>query len=75
MKTRHLLLTAVGLLAAVGCGNFRDRAVLSAGPWAVDTMELAGQISRRRISRSPFRHTATPWSSPSATRSTRASTS
>ena len=43
MKTRYLLLTALGLLSAVGCGNFRDRAVLSAGPWAVDKMELAGQ--------------------------------
>ncbi len=46
MKTRHLLLTAVGLLAAVGCGNFRDRAVLSAGPWALDKMELAGQVQQ-----------------------------
>ena len=43
MKTRQLLLTAVGLLAVAGCGNFRDRGVLSAGPWTLDRMELAGQ--------------------------------
>jgi uncharacterized protein (TIGR03067 family) len=41
MKT-HLLVTAACVLAASGCGNYRDRAVLSAGPWLLERVELDG---------------------------------
>ncbi len=44
MKPRHLLLPLLCLFSAAGCGNFRDRAVLSNGPWAVEKMELGGQL-------------------------------
>src|ERR1700722_4371319 len=42
MRTRHLSITLVGLLAVVGCGNFRDRSVLSSGTWALEKMEVGG---------------------------------
>jgi uncharacterized protein (TIGR03067 family) len=42
MKKRGLLLAAACLFA-VGCGNFRDRSILSSGHWSVERMELGGQ--------------------------------
>ncbi len=45
MTTRHLLLMTACLLAAGGCGNFRDRAALSAGTWTLERMELGGNIA------------------------------
>ena len=42
MKTRQLLLISTCLFALVGCSNYRDRAVLSAGTWAVERMEIGG---------------------------------
>src|SRR5438046_790776 len=44
MTMRHLLLTSACLLAVAGCGNFRDRSVLSAGTWAVERMEIGGDL-------------------------------
>ena len=43
MKTRHLVAISACLLVAGGCGNFRDRAALSAGTWTMERMELGGE--------------------------------
>jgi len=44
MNTRSLLLLSIGLLAGAGCGNYRDRAALSAGPWVVEEVRQDGKI-------------------------------
>jgi uncharacterized protein (TIGR03067 family) len=43
MTTRHLVLVSACVLAAGGCGNFRDRSLLSAGTWTLERMELGGR--------------------------------
>jgi uncharacterized protein (TIGR03067 family) len=58
MKMRHLLPIAACLLAAGGCGNFRDQAALSAGPWALadGKIELGGEMKDTE----PFEMTFSP---------------
>jgi uncharacterized protein (TIGR03067 family) len=42
MKRSIVVLLVAGSLAACGCGNFRDRTVLSAGKWTSERVELEG---------------------------------
>jgi uncharacterized protein (TIGR03067 family) len=42
MKRSLVVLLVAGSLAACGCGNFRDRTVLSAGNWTSERVELEG---------------------------------
>jgi len=43
MNRRNGLLLIACSLAAFGCGNFRDRSVLSSGNWVVEKVELEGK--------------------------------